>query len=93
VPGIAATHVRVTVADTGCGMSREVLAQVFEPFFTTKGEGEGTGLGLSQVHGFIAQSGGHIRIDSEIGRGTRVHLFLPRAPASGATGEPDDGHR
>lgn len=92
-PGIAATHVRVTVADTGCGMSREVLAQVFEPFFTTKGEGEGTGLGLSQVHGFIAQSGGHIRIDSEVGRGTRVHLFLPRVPASGALGEPDDGHR
>ena len=84
VPGIAATHVRVTVADTGCGMSREVLAQVFEPFFTTKPEGEGTGLGLSQVHGFVTQSGGHIRIDSEVGRGTRVHLFLPRAPSAAA---------
>ncbi|WP_225772849.1 nitrogen regulation protein NR(II) [Inquilinus sp. Marseille-Q2685] len=91
VPGIAATHVRVTVGDTGCGMSREVLAHVFEPFFTTKAEGEGTGLGLSQVHGFVAQSGGHIRIDSEVGRGTRVHLFLPRA--SSWTGEPEDDAR
>lgn len=72
---------RATVADNGCGMGKEVLAQVFEPFFTTKGEGEGTGLGLSQVYGFITQSGGHIRIDSDVGAGTAVHLYLPRAPA------------
>lgn len=71
--------VNVAVCDTGCGMSREVLAQVFEPFFTTKPEGEGTGLGLSQVYGFVSQSGGHVRVDSEIGKGTCVHLVLPGA--------------
>lgn len=74
--------VRVTVSDTGCGMSKEILSQVFEPFFTTKGEGEGTGLGLSQVYGFVNQSGGHIHIDSEVGVGTSVHLLLPKAPSS-----------
>jgi len=72
-----ASFVRVTVRDTGCGMSKEVLAQVFEPFFTTKGEGQGTGLGLSQVYGFVHQSEGHVRINSKIGKGTSVHLFLP----------------
>lgn len=75
----AGSFVRVTVRDTGCGMSKDVLAQVFEPFFTTKSEGKGTGLGLSQVYGFINQSGGHVRIKSEVGRGTSVHLLLPRA--------------
>lgn len=75
----AAAFIRVTVRDTGCGMSSDILAQVFEPFFTTKGNGDGTGLGLSQVHGFVSQSGGHVRIESEVGRGTSVHLFLPRA--------------
>jgi len=74
-----AAFVCVTVRDTGCGMSKEVLAQAFEPFFTTKGEDRGTGLGLSQVYGFVHQSEGHVRIDSEIGIGTSVHLFLPRA--------------
>jgi signal transduction histidine kinase len=76
--GLAASFVRLTLSDTGHGMNRQVLAQVFEPFFTTKGNGEGTGLGLSQVYGFVSQSGGHIRIDSEVGKGTSVHLFLPR---------------
>jgi signal transduction histidine kinase len=71
--------VRITLADTGAGMSEDVRAQAFEPFFTTKREGEGTGLGLSQVYGFVRQSGGHVRTDSELGRGTRVHLFLPLA--------------
>ncbi|MGK9055486.1 two-component system sensor histidine kinase NtrB [Neorhizobium petrolearium] len=73
------SFVRVTVRDSGCGMSQETLAQVFEPFFTTKPEGEGTGLGLSQVYGFVHQSGGHVRIDSSLGKGTSVHLFLPYA--------------
>jgi len=80
VPGMGASFVRVTVSDTGCGMTKEVLAQAFEPFFTTKGDGQGTGLGLSQVYGFVKQSGGHIRIESVVGAGTSVHLFLPRPP-------------
>lgn len=75
----AVSFVRLTVRDTGSGMSKEVLAQVFEPFFTTKETGNGTGLGLSQVYGFITQSEGHIRIESEPEKGTSVHLFLPRA--------------
>jgi len=70
--------VRITVADTGTGMSSETLAHVFEPFFTTKPDGAGTGLGLSQVYGFVAQSGGLIRLESEVGRGTAAHLLLPR---------------
>lgn len=77
----AASFSRITVRDTGCGMSKEVLAQVFEPFFTTKTEGKGTGLGLSQVYGFVHQSGGHVHIDSEVGKGTSIHLFFPCAPA------------
>jgi signal transduction histidine kinase len=71
----AGTFVRLTVADTGCGMHPDVLSKVFEPFFSTKGN-EGTGLGLSQVYGTVRQSGGHIRIDSELGRGTSIHLYL-----------------
>jgi signal transduction histidine kinase len=78
---LSGSFVRLTLRDTGHGMSKSVLAQAFEPFFTTKSDGEGTGLGLSQVHGFVHQSGGHIRIESEVGKGTSVHLFLPRAPA------------
>lgn len=79
VDGRGESFARATVADTGCGMGKDVLAQVFDPFFTTKSEGEGTGLGLSQVYGFVTQSGGHIRIDSDVGTGTAVHLYLPRA--------------
>lgn len=82
-PGL---FVRVTVTDTGCGMSKDVLARVFEPFFTTKGDSEGTGLGLSQVYGFVEQSGGDVRIDSEVGKGTSVHLLLPRTKAPQPTG-------
>jgi CheY-like chemotaxis protein len=72
-------HVEVRVEDTGCGMSPETLGRVYEPFFTTKEVGKGTGLGLSQVYGFVQQSGGSISIGSELGRGTRVSIFLPRS--------------
>jgi PAS domain S-box-containing protein len=70
-------YVLFTMTDTGTGMSPAVLARVFEPFFTTKGVGQGSGLGLSQVYGFARQSGGHIAIESHVGRGTSVRLYLP----------------
>jgi signal transduction histidine kinase len=78
-PGSIESFICVTIRDTGCGMDEEVLAKAFEPFFTTKKVGSGTGLGLSQVYEFIRQSGGHIHIDSEVGSGCSVRLFLPRA--------------
>jgi signal transduction histidine kinase len=74
----AGDYVRVSVADTGAGISPENLERVFEPFFTTKPVGKGTGLGLSQMFGFARQSGGHAAIESTLGAGTTVSLFLPR---------------
>jgi len=76
-------YVLVAVSDTGHGMPHEVLARAFEPFFTTKGTGKRSGLGLSMVYGFVMQSRGHIDIDSKVGNGTVVNLYLPQASASG----------
>jgi PAS domain S-box-containing protein len=75
VPG---DYVQIAVADTGIGMEKDVAAHAFEPFFTTKPLGQGTGLGLSQVYGFVQQSGGFVRLESQPGRGTTIHLYLPR---------------
>jgi nitrogen-specific signal transduction histidine kinase/ActR/RegA family two-component response regulator len=75
----AGQYVMVAITDTGAGIAPTLLDQVFEPFFTTKPPGLGTGLGLSQVHGFIKQSGGHLRLYSEVGVGTTVKLYLPRS--------------
>jgi PAS domain S-box-containing protein len=85
-------YVMISVADTGTGMSEEVRSRAFEPFFTTKGVHKGTGLGLSLVYGFAQQSGGTVIIDSEIGNGTTVRIYLPRATRRSAGAE-ESGER
>jgi PAS domain S-box-containing protein len=77
-------YVAISVADTGVGIPPDVLSRIFDPFFTTKPIGKGTGLGLSQVHGFAHQAGGTVKVASEIGKGTKVTILLPRNDASPA---------
>ncbi|WP_044586520.1 ATP-binding protein [Bradyrhizobium sp. LTSPM299] len=83
---VAGDYVAITLIDNGEGIAEADLAKVFEPFFTTKQVGKGTGLGLSMVYGFVKQSNGHIVLDSEVGRGTRVMLYLPRAAVTSQAG-------
>lgn len=84
----AGDYVRIPVIDTGTGIPQELIEKVTEPFFTTKGVGEGTGLGLSMVYGFVRQSGGTLHIESELGNGTTIEIWLPRALEEKSTTRP-----
>ncbi|WP_431850039.1 response regulator [Allosphingosinicella sp.] len=82
-------YIMLAVTDSGSGIASDILEQVMEPFFTTKDVGKGTGLGLSMVYGFVKQSNGAIRIDSKLGQGTRVEIWMPRAPEASSNAEGD----
>lgn len=84
----AGDYLRIALSDTGAGMPPEVRDRAFDPFFTTKPAGKGSGLGLSMVHGFASQSGGHVKIYSELGEGTTVSLYLPRSLQDGTGSAP-----
>jgi len=90
VNGLApGSYVKVTVSDTGTGMTPETAQRAFEPFYTTKEVGKGTGLGLSQVYGFIKQSGGEVKIRTAPGEGTAIAIYLPAAPGQDAPAQQD----
>lgn len=83
-------YLLLSVSDTGCGMPEEIIRHAFEPFFTTKPIGQGTGLGLSMVYGFVKQTGGYLHLESQVGRGTTLNLYLPRLPMAPAEQPVDD---